>query len=240
MRRAAGQDAAAAGIGGAAALEPQPHRRAACAAAPAGANMVPAHVFEPAVTPGRLRQLVGAARAAHMNMLRVWGGGRYAREAFYDACDELGVLVWQEAMFACAPYPADDAFLREASRSSAPGRSGACSSCGRVPVAQRRLRTAPGAASRGGCKQRPVRWPCGTACPPWLLSAGGLGAAPVLCPAGLARGALPGGAAQRAPQHCGVGRQQRKRGAAGRAAGRAAVLARARRRRVRRPGRAPF
>lgn len=80
--------------------------------------MVPAHIFEPAVTPARLRRLVGDAKAAHMNMLRVWGGGRYAGEAFYAACDEAGVLVWQEAMFACAPYPADDAFLREASGAS--------------------------------------------------------------------------------------------------------------------------
>ncbi|KAL4437114.1 hypothetical protein ABPG75_004253 [Micractinium tetrahymenae] len=79
-----------------------------------GANIVPAHVFEPAVTAAQLRQLVGDARAAHMNMLRVWGGGRYFADAFYDACDEAGLLVWQEAMFACAMYPRDRAFLSEA------------------------------------------------------------------------------------------------------------------------------
>lgn len=48
----------------------------------AGANLVPAHVFEPAVTPAQLRRLVGDARAAHMNMLRVWGGGRYPQGAW--------------------------------------------------------------------------------------------------------------------------------------------------------------
>ncbi|GAB4815645.1 hypothetical protein N2152v2_002691 [Parachlorella kessleri] len=78
-----------------------------------GANIVPADILETRVTPAALRDLVHSAKAAHMNMLRVWGGGRYFQDAFYEACDEAGVLVWQEAMFACSMYPRDQAFLQE-------------------------------------------------------------------------------------------------------------------------------
>ena len=73
-----------------------------------GANWIPADTFAPAVTPERTRDLLCSARDAHMNMLRVWGGGIYESDVFYDLCDELGICVWQDFMFACAAYPLYD------------------------------------------------------------------------------------------------------------------------------------
>jgi len=77
-----------------------------------GANWIPADSFLPRVTPERYERLVQSAAAAHMNVLRVWGGGVYEDDVFYDLCDELGLCVWQDFMFACATYPAfDPAFM---------------------------------------------------------------------------------------------------------------------------------
>jgi len=73
-----------------------------------GANWIPASSFVGALTADRYQQLLAAARDANMNMLRVWGGGLYEHGAFYDLCDRLGILIWQDFMFACAPYPEDD------------------------------------------------------------------------------------------------------------------------------------
>ncbi|MCW2779362.1 MAG: glycoside hydrolase, family 2 [Frankiales bacterium] len=73
-----------------------------------GANWVPASLLVGSVPPSRYRELVEAARHAQMNALRVWGGGVYEHDAFYEACDELGVLVWQDFMFACDDYPSGD------------------------------------------------------------------------------------------------------------------------------------
>jgi len=70
-----------------------------------GANWIPADSFVGAIPPERYENLIFAARDANMNMLRVWGGGIYEHEAFYDLCDRLGLLVWQDFMFACATYP---------------------------------------------------------------------------------------------------------------------------------------
>nr|XP_061798611.1 beta-mannosidase-like [Nerophis lumbriciformis] len=77
-----------------------------------GSNWIPAHSFQDRVTPDALRELLRSATDANMNVLRVWGGGVYERDAFYDTCDELGLMVWQDFMFACAMYPTDDDFLR--------------------------------------------------------------------------------------------------------------------------------
>lgn len=70
-----------------------------------GANWIPADHFPSSVTPDRCRDLVKQAKDANLNMLRVWGGGIYEQQAFYDACDEMGIMVWQDFMFACATYP---------------------------------------------------------------------------------------------------------------------------------------
>jgi beta-mannosidase len=70
-----------------------------------GADWIPADSFVGAIPPERYETLVSAARDANMNMLRVWGGGIYEHDAFYDLCDSMGLLVWQDFMFACAVYP---------------------------------------------------------------------------------------------------------------------------------------
>jgi beta-mannosidase len=76
-----------------------------------GANFVPADNFIPRITKEKYCELVNAARRSNMNMLRVWGGGIYEDDYFYDLCDENGILVWQDFMFACAMYPGDSAFI---------------------------------------------------------------------------------------------------------------------------------
>ncbi len=75
-----------------------------------GSNWVPCTTAVGAVPEDRVRTLLTLARDAGMNMLRIWGGGVYESNEFYDCCDELGLLVWQEFGFACASYPQDDAF----------------------------------------------------------------------------------------------------------------------------------
>jgi Beta-galactosidase/beta-glucuronidase len=77
-----------------------------------GASWIPAHSFVAGLTRADYEPLLQSAAAANMNMIRVWGGGIYEHECFYDLCDELGLLVWQDFMFACTLYPGDAAFLR--------------------------------------------------------------------------------------------------------------------------------
>ncbi len=78
-----------------------------------GANWIPCSAYENEQTQARYRDLLESAKAANMNMLRVWGGGQYEKDVFYDTCDELGILIWHDMMCSCAVYPGDDAFLGE-------------------------------------------------------------------------------------------------------------------------------
>lgn len=77
-----------------------------------GANYIPQDVFLNRVTEANYKHLIDQCVAANMNMLRVWGGGIYEQEYFYTLCDEAGIMVWQDFMFACAMYPGDDAFIQ--------------------------------------------------------------------------------------------------------------------------------
>jgi len=76
-----------------------------------GANWIPADSFLTRASPAQYEHLVASAAAANMNMLRVWGGGIYEQDCFYDLCDRYGLCVWQDFMFACSAYPSDPAFL---------------------------------------------------------------------------------------------------------------------------------
>lgn len=80
-----------------------------------GANWIPPDAFIPRADGdgGRLEQLLRAAAAANQNMLRVWGGGVYESERFYDLCDRLGILVWQDFPFSCGVYPLDESAFAE-------------------------------------------------------------------------------------------------------------------------------
>ncbi len=73
-----------------------------------GSNWVPAECFIGSIKDEKYERLIKQAKDANMNMLRVWGGGIYERDIFYDICDREGILVWQDLMFACADIPEDD------------------------------------------------------------------------------------------------------------------------------------
>ncbi len=76
-----------------------------------GANYIPQHSFVTEVSDEDYERVIENAVLSNMNMLRVWGGGMYERDIFYELCDQNGILVWQDFMFACAMYPGDDAFV---------------------------------------------------------------------------------------------------------------------------------
>ena len=73
-----------------------------------GSNWIPADSFPTRITDAYLEMLIQAAAETHQNMLRVWGGGFYEEERFYDLCDRYGILIWQDFIFSCSAYPFDD------------------------------------------------------------------------------------------------------------------------------------
>ncbi len=78
-----------------------------------GANWIPLDSLPGLQTEDRYRQLLEDMVAANMNMVRVWGGGQYENDIFYDLCDQLGLLIWHDMMFSCALYPSNKEFLEE-------------------------------------------------------------------------------------------------------------------------------
>lgn len=77
-----------------------------------GANWIPAHSFVAGLTREDYARDLSSAAEAHMNMIRVWGGGIYESDPFYELCDELGLMIWQDFMFSCSIYPGDAAFCQ--------------------------------------------------------------------------------------------------------------------------------
>lgn len=78
-----------------------------------GANWVPLSTLRGSVTREWVRRAIETARRGEMTMLRIWGGGAYEQDEFYDACDELGLLVWQDFMFACFDYPSEERAVQD-------------------------------------------------------------------------------------------------------------------------------
>ncbi len=84
-----------------------------------GANWIPSDNLLPRLTPTDYQELISAAAEANINMLRIWGGGIYELPAFYQACDEQGIMVWQDFMYACAQYPDEMDWFQDAARTEA-------------------------------------------------------------------------------------------------------------------------
>ncbi|KAM9432401.1 beta-mannosidase isoform 1-T1 [Salvelinus alpinus] len=76
-----------------------------------GSNWIPAHALQDLVSPADVRNLLQSSVDANMNALRVWGGGVYEQDLFYSLCDEMGIMIWQDFMFACAMYPTEPDFI---------------------------------------------------------------------------------------------------------------------------------
>jgi beta-mannosidase len=77
-----------------------------------GADYIPDNIFPAKITDEQLRNSVRTMAESNFNMVRIWGGGMYAKESFLEECDKRGIMVWHDFMFACAMYPGNDAFLK--------------------------------------------------------------------------------------------------------------------------------
>ena len=84
-----------------------------------GANYIPNDVFPARVTDEMYQKVINTSKISNFNMLRIWGGGIYENDRLYDLCDQNGILVWQDFMFACAMFPGDDAFLENVKQEAA-------------------------------------------------------------------------------------------------------------------------
>ncbi|EGW33675.1 beta-mannosidase precursor [Spathaspora passalidarum NRRL Y-27907] len=76
-----------------------------------GSNWIPAHSFQTSLTAKDYSEWLQLAVNGHQNMIRIWGGGYYEQDIFYEECDRLGIMVWQDFMFACGQYPGDAKFI---------------------------------------------------------------------------------------------------------------------------------
>lgn len=76
-----------------------------------GANWIPLDARPGRMSASRFDQIIRDMKDANMNMVRIWGGGWYEKEEFYDACDKYGILIWHDLMFSCSTYPAEQWFL---------------------------------------------------------------------------------------------------------------------------------
>jgi len=84
-----------------------------------GANYIPNDIFAARVTDEMYQKVIHTSKISNFNMLRIWGGGIYENDKLYDLCDENGILVWQDFMFACAMFPGDAAFLENVKQEAA-------------------------------------------------------------------------------------------------------------------------
>ncbi|XOV68188.1 MAG: hypothetical protein ACFHU9_03240 [Fluviicola sp.] len=80
-----------------------------------GGDYIPQDIFPARVKDEDIEAMVETMAASHFNMVRVWGGGYYPDDIFFETCDRLGIMVWEDLMFACAMYPGDDAFVQNIS-----------------------------------------------------------------------------------------------------------------------------
>ena len=84
-----------------------------------GANYIPNDIFATRVTDEMYQKVIHTSKISNFNMLRIWGGGIYENDRLYDLCDQNGILVWQDFMFACAMFPGDAAFLENVKQEAA-------------------------------------------------------------------------------------------------------------------------